>query len=95
MTPPAAAEIREFVLAHLAPRLAAKGLEPAEVPDSYDLLIEGVIDSFGIVELIMQLEERFGFEIDFSEIEPDDLTRIGPLSRHVEEQGALAGARRP
>jgi acyl carrier protein len=82
-----AAEVRAYILASLATPLAAKGLDPHEVPDSFDLLIEGVIDSFGIVELVGQLEERFGFEIDFSDLDADDLTRIGPLSRYVEDQG--------
>ncbi len=74
--------------------LAAKGLEPSHVADSFDLLIEGVIDSFGIIELIVKLEARYGFEIDFTNLDPDDLTRIGPVSRLVEEQGrfAIAGA---
>jgi acyl carrier protein len=92
MTPPSAAEVRDFILGHVTAPLAAKGLEPAELPDSFDLLTEGVIDSFGIVELVMQLEGRFGFEIDFSDLEVDDLTRIGPISRYVEARGRLAGA---
>jgi acyl carrier protein len=91
-TSPTADEVREFILARLESHLAARGLEPAELDDSFDLLIEGVIDSFGIVELVMQLEERFGFEVDFSGLDADDLTRIGPLSRHVEAQGRLDGA---
>jgi acyl carrier protein len=62
------------------------------VPDSFDLLTEGVIDSFGIVELIMRLEERYGFEIDFSELDVDNLTRIGPVSRYVEDRGRVASA---
>jgi acyl carrier protein len=89
---PTAEDVREFIVARLTPHLAAKGLQPGELDDSFDLLIEGVIDSFGIVELVMQLEQRFGFELDFSELDADDLTRIGPLSRYVEAQGRVGGA---
>ena len=34
-------------------QLDAKGLDPAQVPDGFDLLAEGVIDSFGILEMVM------------------------------------------
>jgi acyl carrier protein len=74
---------RELILDHVAEQLAAKGLTPSDVPPSFDLLLEGAIDSFGIVELITMLEERFAFEFDFDEIEADDLTRVGPLTDYV------------
>jgi acyl carrier protein len=47
-----------------------------------------VIDSFGVVEIIMLIEERFGIEFDFDELPADDLTRIGPLSQYVERKSA-------
>ena len=86
MTTPADADVRSFILEGVADGLAAKGLRGDEIPDSFDLLVEGVIDSFGILELLMQLEERFGTQLDFSDLDPDDLTRIGPLSRFVQER---------
>lgn len=88
--PPSPGDVREFVLGRLESHLATRGIEPDGLPDDFDLLTEGVIDSFGIVELVMQLEKRYGFEIDFSELDADDLTRIGPLSRHVSHQGGFA-----
>jgi acyl carrier protein len=78
-----AAEVRMFVLLELADALAARGLEPRAVPDSFDLLTEGVIDSLGIVEVIAALEQRFLAQIDFEELDPEDMTIIGPLSRYV------------
>jgi acyl carrier protein len=36
------------------------------------------------------LEQRFGFEFDFDELEADDLTRIGPLTDYVEQKAGLA-----
>ena len=91
MIAPSAAEVRALVASHVASSLAAKRLEPDDLLDSFDLLVEGVIDSFGIVELILKIEQSFGFEVDFADLEIDDLTRIGPLSRYVEERGRLAG----
>ena len=78
-----AADVQQFILGRIDDPLRTTGLAPADVPASFDLLLEGVIDSFGIVELIGALEERYGLEIDFDELAPDDLTRIGPLSSYV------------
>jgi acyl carrier protein len=81
-----ATEVQQFILGRVDGPLQALGLAPAEVPGSFDLLLEGVIDSFGIVELIGALEERYDLEIDFDELPPDDLTRIGPLSSYVAQK---------
>jgi acyl carrier protein len=80
---PTADDVQQFILGRIDDPLRAKGLANADVPGSFDLLLEGVIDSFGIVELIGALEERYGLEFDFDELAPDDLTRIGPLSLYV------------
>lgn len=80
--------VRDLILDRLDEQLAAKGLTPSDVPPSFDLLLEGVIDSFGVVELILVLEQRFGIEIDFDELPADDLTRIGPLAAYVERRSA-------
>jgi acyl carrier protein len=77
------ADVKQFILGRIDDPLQAKGLAPTDVPESFDLLLEGVIDSFGIVELIGALEERYGLEFDLDELAPDDLTRIGPLSSYV------------
>jgi acyl carrier protein len=81
--PASAADVQDFILARLEDPLQAKGLTPSKVPASFDLLLEGLIDSFGVIEMIGALEERFGLEFDFDELAPDDLTRIGPLSSYV------------
>jgi acyl carrier protein len=81
-----AAEVQHFIVDRIDDPLQAKGLGADDVPGSFDLLLEGVIDSFGIVELISALEERYGFEFDFDELAPDDLTRIGPLSSYVAQK---------
>ena len=89
MDVPTADVARDLILHHVDEQLAAKGLTPSDVPPTFDLLLEGVIDSFGVVELILILEQRFGFEFDFDELEADDLTRIGPLTDYVERKTRL------
>ncbi len=77
---------RNLILEHVAEQLAARGLTPSDVPPTFDLLLEGVIDSFGVVEIILMLEQRFSVEFDFDELPADDLTRIGPLAAYVERK---------
>ncbi len=81
-----AEEVRRFVLAELDDQLRALDLDPQQIPDSFDLHESGVVDSFGILELITALEERFSLEIDYEQLDPEELTIIGPFSRYVEER---------
>ena len=79
-------EVRRFVLEQVDEPVRALGHEPADLPDDFDLHRAGVIDSFGILELITALEERFDLEIDYEDLDPEELTIVGPFSRYVSEQ---------
>jgi acyl carrier protein len=86
MSEVSAEEVRRLVLEGLAEPLGRMGLRPDEVPDDFDLLTSGLIDSFGLVELITDVEERFGLELDFEQLDPEGLTVIGTFSRYVERE---------
>jgi acyl carrier protein len=51
-------------------------------PDT-DLLDNGLIDSLQIVELLLQLEEQFGFKASLDEIDLDDLRSLRRLAALV------------
>ncbi len=95
MNPVLAKEVRSFVLNMLEGPLAAKGLNPENVPDEFDLLTEGVIDSLGLVELIAAVEEHFHIRIDFEDLYPENLTVIGPFSRYIETKSSTLNTRKP
>jgi acyl carrier protein len=76
-------DLRSALLETLAEPLAAIGLDPESVPDDLDLLAAGVIDSFGLLELIAALEDRFRTTLDFADLAAEDLTVVGPLTRHL------------
>jgi acyl carrier protein len=78
-----AEQVRLFVLDRVRVPLAAWGLTPETTPDDYDLLTSGVIDSFGMIELIGDLEQHFGVTLNFEEVPPEVVTVLGPLSQHV------------
>ncbi|MBD3292413.1 MAG: GNAT family N-acetyltransferase [Armatimonadia bacterium] len=93
MTSPSAEEIRTHLLARFAPSLKARGLSLDTVPDDYDLLVEGIIDSLGLLEMISDVEERFGLDLDFEKLDAESLTIVGPFCRFVAAEATrLPGA---
>jgi acyl carrier protein len=80
-----AAGIRRFLLDKYREPVQALGLAPADLPDNFDLLLNGVIDSFGILEMISALEEEFGIQLDLAALDAEQITVLGPLSRYVAE----------
>jgi acyl carrier protein len=86
MTAASADDVRSVVLERVAPALSARGLSMDALPDDFDLLLEGVVDSFGLLELISYVETRFGLELDLGELDAEDLTRLGPFCRYVAAQ---------
>ena len=91
-SPLTAADVRALVVADLADALSENGIDPATVGDDFDLLTSGVIDSFGILELIADVNEHFGIEIDFEELDPEGLTIVGQFSAYVARMAAPAAA---
>jgi D-alanine--poly(phosphoribitol) ligase subunit 2 len=66
-------------------------------PDT-DLLETGVLDSLQFVELLLQLERRFGFQVKVEDINIDDLRTLERIARLVAANGvapALSAARPP
>jgi acyl carrier protein len=61
------------------------GLNLAEIPDSFDFLLSGVIDSFGILEMISSIEDEFRIQLDMATLDAEQITILGPLSVYVAE----------
>ena len=83
-----AEELRGFVVGLFAESFAATGVDPNAIGDDYDLLLEGIIDSLGVLELISAVEKRVGFELDLSDLPAEDLTKVGPFCAFVEQLAA-------
>jgi len=75
--------IRQFLLVKYLERIQSLGLASAELPDDFDLLSSGVLDSFGILEMISTLEEEFHIELDLATLDAEQMTIVGPLSRFI------------
>ena len=64
----------------------------APSPDT-DLLDSAILDSLQFVELLVQLERRFGLRIKVEDIDLDDLRTLERIARLVAPvNGAAAGA---
>jgi acyl carrier protein len=86
MSKPTAHDVRTFIVNHFAHELTAKGRDPKLLDDNFDFMNEGVVDSLGIVELISAVESEFGKPVDLSELDPEHMTVLGPLSKYISER---------
>jgi acyl carrier protein len=83
MRPVTQDQVRTFLIQRFRDKLAAGGVDPDAVPADFDLYREGIIDSFGMLEMIMALEVSFGAKLDYMNMAPEDLTNIDKLAAHV------------
>ena len=89
-------EAHEYLHTFLSQKLGSQGRKlPADLPDECDLLLSGLIDSLGVLELLTGLSQYCGREIDFEALDPDQMTIVGPLCRFVsspDDQTKKAGS---
>ena len=88
MTTLGADDVKRLIISCLEPQLAALGHKRDAIPDAFDLRAEGVVDSLRFVQLLAELEQRLGIEIDVTDLEPDALTVVGKLAAHISAPGA-------
>ena len=60
-------------------------LNLAVLSDDFDFLLNGVIDSLGILEMVSAIEAEFRIQLDLALLDAEDITRIGPLARYIAE----------
>ena len=87
-------QVRSAILEMFKDSLLANGLEPSDVPDGYDLISQGIIDSLGMVAMVSMAEDLAGGEIDFEELDFEDITIVGKFCdyvAHYTEEQAKAG----
>jgi acyl carrier protein len=57
--------------------------DPSTLADDASLLDQGIIDSTGVLEIIMFLEDTFGFKVADSEMVPENLDSIVSIATYV------------
>jgi len=51
--------------------------------DDASFLEEGIVDSVGIMELVMFLEENFGISVDDEDLTPDNFDSVNKLAAYI------------
>ena len=59
-----------------------------DLSDDASLLDEGIVDSTGVLELVLFVEERFDIEVQDNEIVPDNFDSINSLASYIERKSA-------
>jgi len=76
-----------FLQEYLGRKLKEHGQGTREhLSEDCDLLLTGLIDSIGLLELVTALSEHFGREIAFDDLDPEQMTIVGPLCSFVAHQ---------
>ena len=69
--------VQDFLREYVATYLRGQGRDaPAELSDDCDLLLSGYIDSLGLLELMTAIQDHFGREIDFDELDAEQMKRF-------------------
>lgn len=75
--------VRDIVLDKLRDRLVLIGVPESDITDAFDIVGSGIIDSVGFLELIVTLEEEFGFEVELARIRIEEATTVSGLAGMV------------
>jgi acyl carrier protein len=79
--------VQDFLREYVAKYLRGQGREvPEDLPDDCDLLLSGYVDSLGLLELMTAIQDHFGSEIDFDQLDAEQMTIVGPLRRFIADQ---------
>jgi acyl carrier protein len=57
-----------------------------QLPLEASFLEEGIVDSTGVLELVMFVEETFNIAVDDEEIVPENFDSVGRLARYVQRK---------
>ena len=57
--------------------------DPTQLRDEASFLEEGIVDSTGVLELVMFIEEAFGFEVEDEDVLPENFDSVAKIARFV------------
>ena len=60
--------------------------DPTQLERDVSFLEEGIVDSTGVLELVMFVEETFGITVEDEEIVPENFDSVEKLERYVRQK---------
>lgn len=55
--------------------------------DDTSMLDEGIVDSTGVLELVLFVEEQFGIQVDDEDITPSNFDTLNNIAAYVQAKG--------
>ena len=77
--------IRKYILEHL---LFTE--DESTLQDDESFLNNGIVDSTGVMEIILFIEENFGFRVNDDEIMPANLDSVNNLADFIQRKQVIA-----
>lgn len=74
-------ELERFMITEIAVDLDKKSLDPDE-----DLLAQRILDSLGVMKLVMYLEKTFGIEVADEDLVPENFQSLNIMAKFVEDK---------
>lgn len=62
------------------------GTEEGELEPDLDLFEAGLLDSFGVVQLLVELEERLGVELDIATITREEIATPALIAQRIRRE---------
>ena len=59
-------------------------------PEDASFLEEGIVDSQGVMELVLFVEETFSVNVDDTEIIPDNFDSVSQLSAYIQNKQSVS-----
>ena len=74
-------ELEKFMITEIAVDLDKESLDPDE-----DLLAQRILDSLGVMKLVMYLEKSFGIEVADEDLVPENFQSLNIMAKFVEDK---------
>jgi acyl carrier protein len=74
-------QVERFFLTEVAVDVDKKSL----TPDS-DLLEQGILDSLGVLKLVIFLEQTFGIQVDDEDVVPENFQTLNIIAKFVQSK---------
>lgn len=71
-------DIREFLIQTLG-----HAGDPADLTLDYPLIETGVVDSMGMLELILWIEQRYGIDVQDEDVLPVNFGSVGSIATYI------------
>jgi acyl carrier protein len=74
-------EVEQFILGEL---IVGRGIDSVDREEN--LLVRGIVDSHGLLQLVSFLEERFGITVADQDINPDNFESVAAIEAFVQRE---------